>query len=196
MSHSSISEVLDILRSNDFPFSNLTWGPFFCVFSSSLLYFSQAESHLCIFANAILSPYGALPDLVCLSNIYLLSNLQPKYYLFVEICLFFIPLYFPILVIQSWSVSFSTPMISVSVSYITYNTFYIYTFTHLFHSFALKEYSFSSAPSLCCSSCIPNIYQSAWHTEALSKCLLNGWMDGRSGNMFEYGKTIAVVIVV
>lgn len=55
-------------------------------------------------------------SLVCLSDLSLPSALRIKYHLFVDICLFFIPLYFPIVAIQAWSASFSLPTISASIS--------------------------------------------------------------------------------
>lgn len=103
-------------------------------------------------------------------------------------------LYFPILAINKWSVS-SSPIISAIISYITYSTWWIDTFTHLFSSFTLK---FPSAQFPCLSrSCIPqHLAKCLPH----KRCFLNiYWIDGRNGSVFECAIiwiTITVVIVV
>lgn len=151
-SHDSVCEFFDILRSSDFPFSEHHTGllPASCVVSSSLLCFSHVESHFCTFAKCyFLSLWCPSWLLVCLSNIYLLSNLQLKNHLLAEICFFSIPLYFFIFAIQSWSASFSS-ITSVSISYISLkhiahlylylSIFFLYAVSFLSSSFFLSSY--------------------------------------------------------
>lgn len=76
-----------------------------------------------------------------LSNIYLPSKLQLKYHLFVEICLFLIPLYFFIPAIWSWSVSFSYNICKYFSHHLTHFV-HLYRYTLIF--FFCTDSPFSS----------------------------------------------------
>lgn len=127
---SPISPPLSHLTFSDpvtYPSMSFTRPPTPCpqVFPSRILCFSHVKHHLCTLVNAIFCPCDALPNLSFArqTSLYLLSKLWIKYHLFVDICLFLIPLSF--LIPQSWSVSFSVPTVSINISCITYNSTFI-----------------------------------------------------------------------
>lgn len=168
-SHSSTSESLDILRSNDLPFSDLHTGS--PTLSPSL---SQQPP--------VLQPCGTL-------------SLHPCQ------CYFFLPVIpfpisrLPVRHLLTYCPKFGSSVTSLltfvcslflcTSSFLPFRagkltsptTLYIYIFTHLFPHFTLKALP-AQVSCLYCSSCIPALSKGLCTQKALSKCLLNRWVDG------------------